>query len=428
VAEIGPILAFVSHFCRRKIQNAYFSDRLLEQEKEIIRVKTEVDIKYEMGAVCRHVLNAGGVEKNKALFFEKPKGYSIPVAAGLLDSRNRYYLATGTTRENFWREFLKMTENPIPPRIVKDGPCRENILVGKDVDLFKFPIPTWNEKDGGPYITLGAAIMKDPETGIRNVGLYRLMVHDGQNIGILSAQYRQPYLLALKAAKRGEALPVAITIGQDPSVLTSAIAALPVGTDELGLAGAMRGEPVDLVRCETIPLEVPATSEIILEGELRLDDMREEGPFGEFTGYYGERMPRPVISIKAITHRDNPIYEGCYQGRPAIMTHWGMTHVGKWSIVVDKDIDIFDPFQVMWAMGTRVQPHRDIIITSDRDPGTNLDPSIPPEIRPYPITRSSRIGIDATVEFKGFDYPPLINYSPELMKKIEGRWEEYGIK
>jgi UbiD family decarboxylase len=110
------------------------------------------------------------------------------------------------------------------------------------------------------------------------------------------------------------------------------------------------------------------------------------------------------------------------------MTHWGMTHVGKWSIVVDKDIDIFDPFQVMWAMGTRVQPHRDIIITSDRDPGTNLDPSIPPEIRPYPITRSSRIGIDATVEFKGFDYPPLINYSPELMKKIEGRWEEYGIK
>jgi 2,5-furandicarboxylate decarboxylase 1 len=120
----------------------------LEKEREITRVRTEVDIKYEMGAICRHVLNSGGVKKNKALFFEKPKGFSIPVAAGLLDSKNRCYLATGTTRENFWREFLGMTENPLPPRLVKSGPCKDNILVGKDVYLFTFPIPTWNKKDG----------------------------------------------------------------------------------------------------------------------------------------------------------------------------------------------------------------------------------------------------------------------------------------
>ncbi len=225
----------------------------LEKEGEMTRVKVEVDIKDEVGAICRRNLNLGGVEKNRALFFEKPKGYSIPIAAGLLDSRSRYYLAMETNRENFYQEFLKRAERPIAPRLVKNGPCKENVLIGKDADLTKFPIPTWNEKDAGPYITLGSTVVKDPETGVRNVGLYRHMVHDGQNVGILAAEYRQLAQFAKKLHARGEPLPVAIIIGPDPVVTASAIIALPPGQDELGLAGALRGEPVDLVKCETVP-------------------------------------------------------------------------------------------------------------------------------------------------------------------------------
>jgi len=452
----------------------------LEQAGELIKVKPEVDVKYEIGAICRHVLSQGGVEKNKALIFEKPKGYSMPIAAGLLDSRNRYYLATGTTRENFWQEFLKKIENPLPPRLVKDGPCKENILLGKDVDLFKFPIPTWNEKDGGPYITLGAAIAKNPETGVRNVGLYRHMVHDRQSVGILAAQYRQIYQFALKLAKRGEALPVAISIGQDPTIMASAIAALPPGTDEFGLAGAMRGEPIDLVKCETIPLEVPASAEIILEGEFHLDDMREEGPFGEFTGYYGERMKRPVISIKAITHRNHPIYECCYEGRPPtcdsvtqILTHEAQimgrvyplglrkirmcvggamfvaiaaiqkefagqersiacailgTPSGRWIktlIMVDEDVDPDNWTDVEWALGTRFQPIEDAVIIHGTT-GNVLDPSISQEDKRANTSRTSKLIIDATKPLHR-PYAEECNPKPDVYERVVANWKKYGI-
>ena len=452
----------------------------LEKEGEITKVKTEVDIKYEMGAICRIVLNQGGVDKNQALFFEKPKGYSIPVAAGLLDSRSRYYLATETSRENFTHEFLKKSERTLAPRLVKEGPCKESILLGKDADLLKFPIPTWNEKDGGPYITQGITIVKDPETGVRNVGMYRLMVHDGQNLGILAAKYRQIHQFATKLHKRGESLPVAITIGQDPAVTVSAIVALPPGKDEFGLAGAIRGEPVDLVKCETIPLEVPATAEIVIEGEIREGNMKDEGPFGEYTGYYGEKMLRPVISIKAITHRNNPIYQACYQGRPpncdsvtqilahetqimGWVQHLGLKKIrmcvgsamfmaiaairkeyagqersiamailgtpsGKWIktlIMVDEDIDPDNWTDVEWALGTRFQPIDDALILHGMT-GIILDPSISMEEKGAYASRTSKIIIDATKPLHR-PYAEECEPKPDVLKKVIADWDKYGI-
>ncbi|HUJ89756.1 MAG TPA: UbiD family decarboxylase [Syntrophorhabdales bacterium] len=453
---------------------------LVEKEREMVRVKTEVDVKYELGAIARRVLNHGGVERNKALFFERLKGYSIPVIAGLLDSRKRYYLATGIPRENFWREFLKKTEHPILPRLVKDGPCKENILKGKNADLSLLPIPTLNEKDGGPYITQATTIIRNPETGVRNVGMYRLMVHDGQSIGILAAEYRQINDFTRKAHAKGEPFPVAITIGQDPAITCSSIVALPPDTDELGLAGAMRGEPVDLVPCETVPLEVPATAEIVIEGEIRPGSAREEGPFGEYTGYYGERMMRPVITIKAITHRNSPIFQACYQGRPPncdsvtqILSHeaqimgrvypLGLRNIrmcvgsamfmaiasvhkdyagqerniasailgtpsGKWIktlIMIDDDLDPDNWTEVEWALGTRFQPIEDTIIMQGMT-GIVLDPSISSREQRANMSRTSKIIIDATKPLHR-PYAEEVRPKPDVMEKVIANWDTYGI-
>ncbi len=452
----------------------------LEREGELIRVKVEVDLKYEMGAICRKALDSGGVEANKALLFEKPKGYQIPVAAGLLDARRRYFLATETTPENFGEEFEKRTARPIEPRLVKDGPCKENVLIGEKANLYDFPIPTFNEKDGGPYITMGAVIYKNPDTGSRNVGIYRLMIHDSRSTGLCAPPFREVSQFARKVHARGEALPVAIVVGMDPAIYFGAISAFPYGVDELAMAGAMRGEPVDIVRCETIPLEVPATAEIVIEGEIRPNDTKLEGPFGEFTGYYGEALERPVIRVKAITHRDQPIFQACYQGRPpncdsvtrvipheaeimkaaralglkkinicvgsalftaiasiekkfggqerwiaaAILgTHSGRTI--KTLILVDDDIDPYNWEEVEWALGTRFQPQSDIEVIGNIT-GVNLDPSLPEYERETKAYRTSKLIIDAT---KPVHVPFAAECLPkkDVMEMVEANWERYGI-
>ena len=455
-----------------------FIDRL-EKEREITRVKVEVDIKYEVGAICRHVLNKGGVDKNQALFFEKPKGHSIPIAAGLLDSRKRYYIATETNPDNFYEVFTRKLEHPITPRLVKDGPCKQNVVSGKDVDLFKFPIPTWNEKDGGPYITQGTTIIQNPETGVQNVGMYRIMVHDEKHVGILAAQYRQINQFASVLHKKGEAYPVAISIGQDPAITAAAIVALPPNIDEFGLAGGIRGEPVDLVKCETIPVEVPATAEIVIEGEIQPGDLKEEGPFGEFTGYYGPRMPRPVISIKAITYRNNPIFQACYEGRAPncdsvtqVLTHEAQimarvqplglrklhmcvgsfftaiasvhkdyagqerniasailgTPSGKWIktiILVDEDIDPDNWREVEFALGTRFQPVEDLLILPGMT-GIVLDPSISVEDPKVGASRTSKVIIDATKPIHR-PYAEECRPKPDVLERVLANWEKYGI-
>ena len=251
-----------------------------------------------------------------------------------------------------------------------------------------------------------------------------------------------------------------------------------------------RGEPVDLVKCETVDLEVPSSAEIVLEGEVPLDEAEweEEGPFGEYTGYYGGvKARRPVINLTAVTHRDNPILQGTppagppcedivlraiggtvgkwnlllnsgvpgikevyltemgcatiiaivsvdrlvYAGnvRQIIEACWstGTSCNSKWVIVVDDDIDIYDWRQVEWALATRVQPHRDIMVTDDRQTALHLDPSVEPAIRVFPFVRGSRIGIDATTKFKGFEFPPSARPDEEDMREVEKKWQEYGL-
>jgi UbiD family decarboxylase len=448
--------------------------QLLEDEGELARITSPVALDQEIGAVCLRNLRNGG----PGLLFECPEGKDAPLAVDLLASRRRYGLALGVGPEQLAAEWNRRTKNLLAPVLVENGVCQQNVLAGDQVDLTELPVPIWNALDGGPYLTLGCHVSKDPDSGIRNVGIYRNQIHDRNTLGILVEPYG--HLRHQWNKRPNEPFPVAIVLGADPVVPMAAVAPVPYGRDELAVAGALRGKPIDLVRCVAVPLEVPAAAEIVIEGEILLADLRDEGPFGEFTGYYGgHRAARPIIRVKAITHRDRPILHAVYEGTPpsgsaiivavpreaellrqislpgvkrAHMTRGGGgalhavlsvdkpyegfgKYVGlavlgttagrgvKQVIVVDDDIDPADPIQVEWAIATRVQPHRDIEILSEL-PGIILDPSLPRGGQRPPLT--SKMIIDAT-RYDAKDFAPVCLPSADVMTRVEREWSRYGI-
>jgi UbiD family decarboxylase len=446
----------------------------LEQAGELSRVKVPVSLEQEIGAVCLRNLRAGG----PGLLFERPGDHAMPLAVDLLASRRRYALALGIEPDQLATEWNRRTSKLLAPVIVERGLCQQNVMIGNDVDLSKLPAPIWNELDGGPYLTLSCHVTR---TGHQNAqrGSLRNQVHDRQTLGILAAPYTHLNLQRNKAPN--EPFPVALVLGPDPTVVMTAPAPIPFGTDELAIAGALRGKPLELVPCKTIPLEVPASAEIIIEGEILPGELREEGPFGEFTGHYGgHKAPRPVIRVKAITYRDDPILQASYEGMqpnesgfltavpreaeimrqvalPGIkkvnvtVPAGGALHAvvavekpyegfGKYValavlgsvagryikqvIIVDADIDPFDPVQVEWAVATRVQANRDIEILKHLT-GIILDPSLPKEEQ-WTTSRTSKMIIDAT-RYDAKNFPPVCSPASETMAKVEREWKRYGI-
>jgi UbiD family decarboxylase len=215
-------------------------------------------------------------------------------------------------------EYRRRIDKPIDPVLVNCGPCKENIVRGEDLDLLKFPVPYWHPRDGGRYIgTWYALISKDLETGTRNAGLYRMMVVDKDTIAIGFLPFSHLGLHYSKAEDAGKPLPVAAVIGCDELLVMAAAAPYPYGVDEIAMAGALKQMPIELVKCETSNIEVPANAEIILEGEILPYERVEEGPFGEHTGYHGGpvRM-RPIFKVKCITYRNNPILRGTVLTKP----------------------------------------------------------------------------------------------------------------
>lgn len=456
------------------VQDLHSFLQLLEDEGELARIATPVALDQEIGAVCLRNLRTSG----PGLLFERPEGKDIPLAVDLLASRRRYALALGVEPEQLAAEWNRRTKDLLAPVLVESGVCQQNVLVGDQVDLTELPVPIWNALDGGPYLTLGCHISKDPHSQVRNVGIYRNQIHDRNTLGILVEPYG--HLRHQWSKRPNEPFPVAIVLGSDPVMPMAAVAPVPYGRDELAVAGALRGKPIDLVRCVTVPLEVPAAAELVIEGEILLDDLREEGPFGEFTGYYGGyRAARPIIRVKAITHRDRPILHAVYEGTPpsgsaiivavpreaeilrqislpgvkrAHMTpggggalhavlsvdkpyegfgkYVGLAVLGttagrgiKQVTVVDDDIDPADPIQVEWAIATRVQPRRDIEILSEL-PGIILDPSLPRGEQRPPLT--SKMIIDAT-RYDAKDFAPVCLPSADVMTRVEREWSRYGI-
>ena len=266
----------------------------LEQKGKLKRVKKEVDKDWEIAAVCRQLFYKIPPERRPALMFENVKGFSIPVVAGVLGASRQIYAAGLETDsvEGINRKWDNALEKPIPPVIVKSGPCKENILRGDQVDILKLPVPVWTVgEDPGPFFTSPYVITKDPETGVRNVGTYRMEVKGPNKTGFLIGKRQDAASHIKQNDDRNRPTPVAVVIGADPTIGYVSVSKMSEAMDEFAIAGALRGEPVDLVACETIPLEVPATAEIVLEGEIPAKAREMEGPFGEYTGY----MALPAI-------------------------------------------------------------------------------------------------------------------------------------
>ena len=398
----------------------------LEEVGELKRIRTEVDWNLEIGGILREVCDRRG----PALLFENIKDHKDTICTKLftasLATFQRVALMLGLPKETSYRDLIQIwrerVRKPVKPVVVNTGPCKENILKGNEVDLFQFPTPHWHKLDGGRYIgTFHGVVTKDPETDWENVGTYRQVIHDKNSTSMSVAQGQHIWLHWRKYRRKGKNLPLAVAIGWDPVLPAVAASPVPMDVDEWDIMGGLRREPVELVKCETVDLRVPASSEIVLEGEVITDvsTFKNDGPFAEYPGYYGTVSQRPVFKVNCITFRNNPIFQGTITGKPITEDHrvssishsallwdlldekmpgitgvnndpstayanvivsidnsyygqvqqvaaniWGWMgshQIGKNIIVCDSDINIYDLNEVFWAIAYRVDPKRDII-------------------------------------------------------------------
>lgn len=287
----------------------------LREKGELKVCKKEVDRKIEIGKVTDRSSKTGG----PAILFENVKGFETPVVTGLFGTLERAALALESTKYDAFRRMGKGLEKPLPCKIVNDGPCKEVIKRGKDIDLLKIPALWHLEKDSHHFVSATNCIAKDPDSFIRNNSIHRMAVIDKDKIGIFINVPMHLRLLIKKYLERGKPFPIAIAVGVDPVILLCAACKIPYDIDELEFAGGVRGVPVELVKCETVDLEVPATAELVIEGEIMPGDEEgyvgksiyvNEGPFGEITGYFGIQRRSPLVHVRAITHRKDFIYHG----------------------------------------------------------------------------------------------------------------------
>ena len=382
------------------------------------------------GTPLEHTLAAIAkrLDGQRAAYFPKPGGHEVPVVSGFMSRRAWIAEAMGVPEAELLQRFRDAADQPLPWREVPtdEAPCQQVVHRDRDVrDVL--PVPTHSEHDNGPYITAGLVIARNPATGIQNVSINRIQVHSKERMAILMLP-RHLWAFYKEAEARNEALDVAVVIGIDPLTLLASQAIAPIDSDELEIAGALHGAPLKVVKCLTSEVRVPADSEIVIEGRI-LPGVREaEGPFGEFPRYYSAREHREVIQVEAVTHRCDPIYHtivpaemehlllgsipreatllahlqrsfpnvldvhlaiggvGRYhlyvkirkthEGQPknVICAAFGAHYDLKQVIVVDDDVQVHDPLQVEWAVATRFQADRDLVVIAGAQ-GSVLDPS-----------------------------------------------------
>jgi 4-hydroxy-3-polyprenylbenzoate decarboxylase len=448
----------------------------LEKAGELHTVAKEVDPKHELGAICK-IFNER--PNSPALLFENVKGSTMPVVGQLLASDRRVALALGLSQKNVFEETVRRASAPITPRRISAGPCQEIVMEGAEVDITKLPLCTNNPRDGGPYITAGHVILKDPEYG-NNLAIYRMMLVSKSEVTIRFTPGHDGHDFIRNAEKRGQkTFEVAVCIGVPPAVYVASQFEPRAGIYELEIAGGLSGEPVDVVQCRTIDLQVPALAEIVLEGELTIPaKTADEGPFGEFCGYTTAQVPNErIMTIKAVTHRRDPVYHNIWLGKPphehlyvdaltyavaayqelkpaypalkkAYAPPWGVslvlilqlekrlmrpgivnnilaaslyTRSGKWKhvIVVDEDIHLEDPNEVLWALTTRFQPATDMYVIP-RSITSSLEPSASAD------GLTSKLMLDLTIKenFRGEVAQP----TDEMCRTVLQRWKEYGFK
>ena len=455
-----------------------------EESGVLKRVKAEVDWNLELS----HIAKLNEEKSGPALLFENVKGYKTPVITSVCTTTERLSMIMGmpkeTTLVQLMEHWVKVGGERIPPKWVDSGPCKENILKGDDIDLFKFPVPKWYPLDGGRFIgTAHFIITKDPESGWVNLGTYRSQLLGKDKMGTQFIKGKHADLMLKKYQAMKKPMPVASIIGADPILFILGAARLSAFVSEYDVAGAFRGEPIEVVKGETVDLPIPASAEIVIEGEVDAEKFMEEGPFGEYTGYYSGvgTDPRNFIDVKCVTHRNNPILWGTTVGRAVTDTHMTLalsygstlwqqlsdmkipgikavycppeaagrfiaiisvkqmypghadqvltaaisTEMGAYGlktvIVVDDDIDPWDIPRVMYAVAFRFQPNRSQVIKRGRS--TPLDPSLPIETREI----TGRLLMDATIPYDWKHKPVPIALDPDMVKKVEARWAELGL-
>jgi 4-hydroxy-3-polyprenylbenzoate decarboxylase len=475
----------------------------LEQRGQLRRIKALVEPDLEIAEISNRLLQSGG----PALIFENVKGSSIPVVVNLLGTVERVCWSMGMEEQSELEELgikLGKLQSPKPPKklsqaidfgkilfdVVKSrpqkvlfgtAPCQEVVLTCDSVDLNILPLIRPWQHDAGRVITLGLVITKDPENGIPNVSVYRLQQQSNNTMTVHWLSIRGGARHLRKAAEMGKKLEIAIALGVDPLLILAAATPIPVDLSEWIFAGLYGGEGVQLVKCKTLDLEVPAQAEFILEGTITPGEVLPDGPFGDHMGYYGGVEDSPLVRFQAITHRQNPIYLTTFSGRPpkeeammaialnriytpilrqqvteitdfflpmealsykaaiisikkaypgqarrAALAFWSalpqFTYT-KFVIVVDESINIRDPRQVVWAISSKVDPVRDVFILP-QTPFDSLD------FASEKIGLGGRMGIDATTKIApeaDHEWGAALESDPDVAALCDRRWAEYGL-
>ena len=434
---------------------------------DFLIISREVDPAYEITAIT--VKLEQEAKRRPVLLFEKVKGTKFPVVTNLHAGRSRLAIAIHAKPEEMQKAYLRAMEKPIAPKIVSKAPVKDVVLTGDKINLYDLPQILHHEGDAGAYITAAISFAKDLNSDSWNCAYNRLMIkgRDTTSIHLTLAKHLWEFQRAAEA--RGEALPVAFAIGVHPAIALGCLAIGSIDEDERGIMGGLLGEPLELVKCETSELLVPAHAELILEAEILPHERTAEGPFGEFTGYsLGERQ-REVVKVRAITYRKDALFHDicvghldhlmlsttpieanlyravramvptvkavrvpapftCYvsieqripgQAKNTILAALGADLYMKRVIVVDNDVDIFNDRQVNWAIATRCQPDRDIsIITNAR--GSDLDPSTKED------GYTAKWGVDATAKPSLAAYTPRHRVPSEIWRRIN--LKDFGSK
>ena len=472
--------------------------RQLERAGELRHVGAKVDPHLEVTEIVTRVVRAGG----PALVFDSVLGSSMPLAINVFGTERRMAMALGVERlDDIGRRIGELIKpelphglsglrdalgkvaslRAVPPKKVRTAPCQDVVRTGAAVDLFELPaLHTW-PGDGGAFMNLGLTHTRHPETGVRNLGMYRLQRHDARTVGMHWQIHKDSNAHHAVAERRGERLPVAIAFGCDPAVTYSASAPLP-GIDEYLFAGFLRGERVELVDCKTVPLQVPANAQIVLEGWLEPGERRPEGPFGDHTGFYTPVEPFPALTVECLTMQRDPVFQTIIVGRPpqedgpigkateriflpliqmtlpelvdydlpvegvfhncvivsidkrypkhaqkVMNAIWGagLLSLSKLIVVVDADCDVHDYREVAWRAFGNVDYAHDLLATVG--PVDHLDHAA------YQQFWGGKIGIDATAKLPTEGYardggwPTVIAQDAAVVERVTQRWQELGL-
>ncbi|MEW6334319.1 MAG: UbiD family decarboxylase [Thermodesulfobacteriota bacterium] len=425
-----------------------YIDQLAQRPGQLLTTDVPVDPKLEL---TRIVYKLESQNRRPALLFRKVRGSGIPVLTNLFGSRERLALALDTTNEQLNRVYREREKRLTPPVIVPAGPIQQRVMTGDQVDLTTLPIVHHNSGDAGPYITAGVTTVRDPDTGIRNAGMYRYMLQSRNRMGVHLAEASHVYYIYRRYCEKKQHMPIAVTIGAHPAFYLGSLSFCGIDTDEYEIMGGLLGSALEVVKCRSVDLEVPADGEICLEGYIDWEKREPEGPFGEWHTLYGDAMNYPVATITAVTMRHDPIYYDLCSGDTEHQLLGGIPRLGqiynqvkvacpgirdlhmppsgccrtacyvsikkyvegeaangaaavfsadpfvRHAVFVDEDVNIFDDAEVLRAVNLNMDPSKCFIIHNAK--GSPIDPTS----RNGVVTK---IGIDATRPLRG-RYPQI---------------------